>query len=387
VDFNYEPNGDAPTKGRCGEHSGLSHVQTALNAHFHFLTEAAEMKPVLLSGRNSFADWAHVPSILAFEGRSSHQPLISIAIPTFRRFDLLSEAVESALAQNFDRPVEIVVVDNEPASHGAERLVKRLPALRDATFRYYVNAENIGMFGNWNRCIELGRGAWHTLLNDDDRLAPDFCTGIFAVLDAHPEIDGAICRKRLFGAKMPESREESDGASKRLLQRAWLEYRFHGRPYRPLTADKFFWGSLVGNTVGMVARKSDLIALGGYDPNDYPSADHLMMLRFAMAKHFVEVRQVLAQIRLEENESAKPEVLLGFIERNQDIRRAMAGKVVPHWWLGAFSSLMVSRHRAVIEPMFHGSISDTDLEAVSGVRTVKDRKWLLNIACAALGGF
>ncbi len=344
------------------------------------------MKSVSLSGRNSLTDWSHVPSTLAFEGRSSPEPLISITIPTFRRFDLLCEAVQSALDQEFDRPVEIIVVDNEPASDGPARLVERIPALRDAAFRYFVNAENIGMFGNWNRCIELGRGTWHTLLNDDDRLLPGFCAGMYAVLDAHPDIDGAICRKRMFGSKMPASQAESGGAGKGLLRRAWLEYRFHGRPYRRLTADKFFWGSLVGNTVGMIARKSDLIALGGYDPNDYPSADHLMMLRFAMTKCFVEVRDFLAEVRLEENESARPEVLLGFVERNQDIRRAMAGTVVPQWWEKAFSGLIVARHRAVLKQMFNASIDDAELQDVSGVRIVKDRKWLLALVSGAMGG-
>ena len=33
--------------------------------------------------------------------------------------------------------------------------------------KYYKNEKNIGMYGNWNRCIELSNGEYLTILNDD----------------------------------------------------------------------------------------------------------------------------------------------------------------------------------------------------------------------------
>lgn len=136
------------------------------------------------------------PSRLVFADADLTEPLLTIAIPTLRRFEVLAEAMASALAQTTAYPFEIIVVDNDPTSRDAERLVATLPRLREARFRYYVNDENIGMFGNWNRSVELGRGTWHTMLHDDDLLLPAFVETLLGTLNANPRIDGLACRKR-----------------------------------------------------------------------------------------------------------------------------------------------------------------------------------------------
>jgi glycosyltransferase involved in cell wall biosynthesis len=339
-----------------------------------------------LVSRDAFIDHAHVPSRLVFEGADTCEPLLTIAIPTFRRLDLLVEAVTSTLAQEFDWPVEVIVVDNDPASDDAARLIDRLPQLRAANFRYYVNADNIGMFGNWNRCIEIGRGAWHTLLNDDDLLDRDFCSRMFAAFDAEPSFDALICRKRTLdqraGAVTPPKNGGRSG--KAALRRAYLEARFRGRAARHLPASKFFFGSLTGNTVGLVARKEQLLALGGYYPEDYPSADQYFMTRLATRHRLGEVRHILASIRIAENESARPEVIRGFIIRNQQLRERMAGVEVPRWWL-RFSPLTVARHRAILRATFGSDISDEEVRTTLNLQAMKDRKYLFYAVCATLG--
>ena len=341
--------------------------------------------PSPLEIRDAFADWRHIPSKLVFEGGAARQPLLTIAIPTFRRFELLVEAVESALGQAFDPPLEVIVVDNDPASSGCEALLARLPQLRHANFRYYVNAENIGMFGNWNRCIELGRGIWHTLLNDDDLLDRDFSRRMFATFSEEPGWDALICRKRTLDQRGGETvPPKASGSGKAALRRAYLEARFRGKAARHLPASKFFFGSLVGNTVGLVARKDQLIAIGGYYPEEYPSADHYFMARLATHHRFGEVRHILASIRIAENESARPEVIRGFLLRNQQLRERMAGVVVPRWWL-RFSPLTVARHRVILRNMFGGDVTDEEVRVALGLPVVPDRKRLFYGICATLG--
>jgi glycosyltransferase involved in cell wall biosynthesis len=339
----------------------------------------------LLPLRDAFADWAHVPSDMVFEGGDRSKPHVTIAIPTFRRPRLLIEAVTSAISQNFDRSVEVIVVDNDPASSDCEMLLSHIPSLSDYNFRYYRNRENIGMFGNWNRCIELGRGVWHTLLNDDDLLDSNFCDQMFSAFAKEPLFDALICRKRTLDQRLgaASSQEHSPGRHTG-LKRAYLEGRFRGRAARPLPVSKFFFGSLVGNTVGMVARKDQLLAIGGYYPEDYPSADHYFMARFAMRYRFGEARHMLASIRIAENESARPEVIRGFLLRNQLLREGMAGVLVPRWWL-RFSALTVARHRAILQNMFGGSVTDEEVRQDLGVAVAKDRKHLFYALCTCLG--
>lgn len=345
------------------------------------------MNPALFEGRNAFADHAKIISRPVFVGADDREPLITIAIPTFRRFELLLEAVRSGLTQRFDRPIEIIVVDNDPSSENAIRLLDHLPELRRANFRYFVNAENIGMFGNWNRCIELGRGEWHTLLNDDDLLDPDFCTRMFAAFDAEPDFDALICRKRTLDQRQGAAAATTQGKGDVImaaLRLAYLEARFHGKVVRHLPPSKFFFGSLVGNTVGLVARKGRLLSIGGYHSEDYPSADQFFMTRLAHHYRLGEVRHILASIRIAENESARPEVIRGFILRNQQLRERMAGVAVPRWWL-RFSALTVARHRTMLRASFGGEVSDKEIHADLGLPVVPDRKHLFYAICAVLG--
>ena len=291
--------------------------------------------------RDAFADTAHIPSHLAFRGDGDREPALTIAIPTFRRFELLVEAVRSALVQRFDGHVEVIVVDNDPDSDGAARLVALLPELAHANFRYYVNAENIGMFGNWNRCIELGRGEWHTLLNDDDLLDPEFVSRMMPILQRDPAIDGVICRRIVFGPTVQPRR----GRLRNVARRLGSELRFRGKGTRRFRPDRFFWSAT--NPVGLIARKRDLLAMGGYQPDEWPSSDHYFQLRFALTHRLVEARDYLVRIRLQENESIKPETYLKMAVGFHHLRAKMAGGVVPRWWLRT-SGLILAEQRSIL---------------------------------------
>ena len=330
--------------------------------------------------RDALADVAHVPSRLAFEGRGDGEPVLTIAIPTFRRFDLLVEAVRSALVQRFDRPVEVIVVDNDPVSNGAERLVAVLPELAHANFRYYVNAENIGMFGNWNRCIELGRGEWHTLLNDDDLLEPDFVSRMMPILQRDPAIDGVICRRIVFGPTV----QHRQGRLRNLARRIGSEIRFRGRGTRRFRPDRFFWSAT--NPVGLIARKRDLIAMGGYQPDEWPSSDHYFQLRFALKHRLFEARDYLVRIRLQENESIKPETYLKMAVGFHHLRAKMAGSVVPRWWM-RMSGLILAEQRSILCNSDY-PVTREAMEQATGARLPhRPRPMLLTGIKALLRGF
>ena len=172
-----------------------------------------------LAFRDSFADVAHVPSDLVFEGADRRTPIASVVVTTLRRQDLIVEAVESVLALDWDRPFELVVVDNDPESRGAENLLQILPQLRNSNFRYFVHRSNIGLFPNHSRGIELARGEWVTILNDDDLLDPNFLTLMFAEIERHPQTDGIVCQKRIFDQRAGSATQTVQNGTAQHLKR------------------------------------------------------------------------------------------------------------------------------------------------------------------------
>ena len=96
------------------------------------------------------------------------KPFLSVAIPVFNRRHLCPKAVQSVLAQNID-DLEILVVDNASTDGTWEVL----QTFKDSRLRLIRNPTNLGMFGNFNRCVELSRGEWLRILCSDDALTPN----------------------------------------------------------------------------------------------------------------------------------------------------------------------------------------------------------------------
>jgi hypothetical protein len=322
------------------------------------------LKKSVLAVRDALSDDAHVGVRQLFDGASSETPRLTIAIPTFRRPALLLKALQSAVAQRDAGSFEILITDNDPASQDWETLVALDPKLLSAPVRYYVNDANIGMFGNWNRCITLARGEWLTILNDDDGLA---------------------CSKRTLderdGADLTGLARSARARARSAINRAV----FRGLRWRRITPRHMFWGNPLGNPVGFVARTSAYRALGGFYPEDYPSADYYFYTRFALAARIGQTARVLASIRLGENESMKPETMFGFLETEYRLQQTLAGSALPRWWRH-LSPPLIAYHMRGIERTWQLRIDPAEVKTKIGV-TPRGGGTVFHALRAIMGGF
>lgn len=359
--------------------------------------------------RNAMNDWDHVPADLAADGGERTPPFVTIGIPTYKRADLLAEAVQSALAQGFARPVEILVVDNDPDSRGAEDLLERLPELRRHAFRYYVNRENVGVFPNWNRCIELARGEWVTILNDDDLLDPNYLDLMFAEIDRLPKIDGIVCLKRFFGGTHEASSTENESAPaagepmsgqvlhrlvassagrrallKRVVERALVETRYLGRTSRRIAPRKFFWGAVLGNGGGFIFKRAKALEIGGYYPEEFPTADLYFYTRLAKMGHLRQHRAIAASIRKTEGNITVNTVTEQLAE-GYKFYQTLAASEVPRWWRRTIP-FMIARDRAEYARVWNTDIPQAEVEQALGMRLPRDRPRLHAALRVLMGG-
>jgi hypothetical protein len=103
-------------------------------------------------------------------GSATRTPLVSICVPAYNGARFLRECLDSALAQTC-ADFEILVVDDSSGDNTAA--LARDYARRFPRVRVHVNERNLGLVANWNRCVELARGAWIKPLFQDDRLEPE----------------------------------------------------------------------------------------------------------------------------------------------------------------------------------------------------------------------
>ena len=110
-------------------------------------------------------------------------PIVSICIPTYNRAGMVGDAIRSALAQTC-RNIEVLVVDNA----STDTTASVVSSFSDPRLRYVRNDRNLGLFGNFNRCIELAQGKYLHILHSDDMIPPEFTTTCVRFLEEHPDV-------------------------------------------------------------------------------------------------------------------------------------------------------------------------------------------------------
>lgn len=114
---------------------------------------------------------------------SIEKDLVTIAIPAYKD-SYLSDAIDSALQQDYDNIELIIVNDNSP--YDLDNIVSRY---KDKRIRYYKNKRNLGKRSivlNWNKCLEYAHGEFFVLLCDDDVLYPNFVSELLKLVIQYP---------------------------------------------------------------------------------------------------------------------------------------------------------------------------------------------------------
>jgi len=99
------------------------------------------------------------------------RPLLTIAIPTYKRSGLLQKLLDVLAPQLAGRPeVELLISDN--ASPDDTALVVQRFMDAGLSIRYQRHPENIGADANFVSCFQLASGTYFWLFGDDDILVP-----------------------------------------------------------------------------------------------------------------------------------------------------------------------------------------------------------------------
>ncbi|AYN30481.1 glycosyltransferase family 2 protein [Buttiauxella sp. 3AFRM03] len=247
--------------------------------------------------------------------KDSSDIILTIAIPTFKRFDLLKETMRSVFANAFFLNVEVIVIDNNPDED--ELAINEMDEFLNESFKYYKNSENYGMFGNWNQCLALATGKYITILHDDDLLRTCFSQkveeaihlGCSAFGYSWETLDERLVDKKQNVNPIYECLKKRFQFMKREKAKSFLELR-----------DFFFANQFIG-TLGVVFERDKALLINGFDENLYPIADYDFWIRWVVnygGINFFPEKISIYRVRV--NESMRPEVIHSFIEKNHMLR-------------------------------------------------------------------
>ena len=140
--------------------------------------------------KNNFKKYEDVKSIKEYGELKN--VLITIVMPIYNHPDFcLERSLLSAINQKGFDNYQILLVDNDSDNkYHNDEVIKKMKSDKIVYFR---NQQNIGMFGNWNRCIYLAKSEWICFLHSDDMIKENALNVLSNIVSNHPEIDQLAC--------------------------------------------------------------------------------------------------------------------------------------------------------------------------------------------------
>jgi glycosyltransferase involved in cell wall biosynthesis len=122
-------------------------------------------------------------------------PKVSVCLPTYNggNKDFLQTAINSILNQSF-QDFELIIVDDCSTDQTREIIKSYLGDNLGGNrpfnnkIKYYENEINLGLFPNWNKCLNLARGEYITILGQDDLMNSDNLLKKVAILDEYDQV-------------------------------------------------------------------------------------------------------------------------------------------------------------------------------------------------------
>ena len=319
------------------------------------LREKAVIRSEWFEYKDCFKKYSKVKSTCIISGSMLELPKVSIMIPTYKRAKLLRESIESALKQDDDIPYEIVVVDNDQSPEVSSEIDALVRSFKSPILRLFRNQKNVGMFGNWNRCIELARGDWVSILNDDDLLKDNWLKSISIPLSGRAMQATAV---EVFGDyNWASSRKSFLGKALEALENLIL---MRGARYK-VTASDIFLGNPVHASLGVLMNRDAALELGGYNEEYWPISDYVFNVRYSLALGAFVLREPLAMYRYSVNESLNPSTMIKSSAMTYELRRQLIGLF---WCDKVIRKVMtkLNEYQACIDALNYQRISNEKLD-------------------------
>jgi len=241
------------------------------------------------------------------------KPAVSICIPAYNAERHLPATLRFVMAQTCP-DLEILVLDNASTDATAE-LVARAG---DPRIRLERNETTLSLPDNWNRAVELSRGALVKVVCADDLIHPDLTRRQRAVLDADDGVAVVANRRHLV---------DDDGT---LLASSTGLRHLVGRFDGPAVATRVVrdGGNPIGESAAVMFRRATFDAVGGFDEQLLFPMDLELWVRLLNHGDFVGLPEPMAAFRASAGSLSSRRLRVQYDEQLELTRRIAAD---PRW--------------------------------------------------------
>jgi glycosyltransferase involved in cell wall biosynthesis len=221
-------------------------------------------------------------------------PKVSILIPNYNHAHFLDEAIQSALNQTYT-DFELIIVDNCSTDNTDEIVAKYLS---DKRVSYVKNEHNLGLVGNWNKCLELANGEYIKFLCSDDKFHPQLLEKFVPIMEQYPNVSLVTSNKIYFGS---------------IDETVFLPFN-HLVPGKEMIYQTLLITDFIGDPTCVMIRKSNL-KLGGFRTDMLWIVDWEMWIRHLLVGDCYVVPDVLLYTRKHPEQNTNAVVKKNFLHR------------------------------------------------------------------------
>jgi glycosyltransferase involved in cell wall biosynthesis len=207
------------------------------------------------------------------------EPLVSVVVPTYQRAGMLTEVLDSVLAQTFADWELLIVDDNGEGSRAQKETAAAVERYRnDSRILYIPHERNRGACAARNTGLDRARGTFVAFLDDDDLWHPE-------------KLERQVA---CFGRASPEVA---------LVYGGWRHVREDGtvRTFIPSGSAHrlplLLMRNAIGSTSLVMCRRSALLAVDGFDTTLPAMQDFDLYIRLGIRFPFAYVEDVLMDHR------------------------------------------------------------------------------------------
>jgi glycosyltransferase involved in cell wall biosynthesis len=236
------------------------------------------------------------------------KPLISICIPTYNGEKYLRQCLDSCISQSF-RDFEVIVCDDGSAdatSAIAEEYLRKY-----AFVKFYKNETNIGLVGNWSRCLELASGAWIKFLFQDDVMYPGCLQRFYEHTDKNSDL--IVCKRNfILDKKVTDAEKDYYSNQVRTLENTG---QYKGSFFTAATISGIAASNISLNFIAepslTMFRKTMLNAIGTFDDELKQICDLEFFLRAASNYGLLYIPEQLCGFRIHADSTTEKNIAGG----------------------------------------------------------------------------
>ena len=191
-------------------------------------------------------------------------PLVSVCIPAYNNEDYILETINCILHQSY-KHIELIVVDD----NSSDSTLEVAKSVKDKRLKVYHNEANLGMAGNWNKCLSLCNGKYIKLVCADDLIHKRLIEKEVAIMETYPQVNLVQTDTQFI---------DVDGNPKGYYRRYFKAGIVEGRE-----ASRFsiFTRDFLGAPLANMIRASTYDKLGGFDESFHYIIDYDFFMKLA----------------------------------------------------------------------------------------------------------